>query len=149
MDYDEEILILGYGNPGRIDDGLGPAFATAVAALKLPGVSVDTDYQLALEDSCTLREYQTVIFADAAVGGEEPFSFYPLVPKDEGVRFSSHSFSPQALLFLTEHIFGHCPKGYMMSIRGYEFGEYKEGLSQQAEANLKQALDFIEVKLNS
>ena len=30
--------LIGYGNPGRCDDGLGPAFAARVAAQNLPGI---------------------------------------------------------------------------------------------------------------
>ena len=31
-------LVIGYGNPGRLDDGLGPALAEAVEKLDLPGL---------------------------------------------------------------------------------------------------------------
>ena len=34
------MLLLGYGNPGRLDDGLGPALAAQVERLALPGVTV-------------------------------------------------------------------------------------------------------------
>ena len=43
------MLLIGYGNPGRGDDGLGPALSEAVAARSLPGLEVDTDYQLVAE----------------------------------------------------------------------------------------------------
>ena len=33
------LLVIGYGNPGRLDDGLGPAFAAQVERLQLPDVS--------------------------------------------------------------------------------------------------------------
>ena len=36
-------LLIGYGNPGRLDDGLGPALAEAVAKLAIPGVTVEAD----------------------------------------------------------------------------------------------------------
>ena len=35
------ILVIGYGNTLRGDDGVGPKVAEAVAALALPGVSRD------------------------------------------------------------------------------------------------------------
>ena len=43
------ILLLGYGNPGRCDDGLGPAFAARIEARGLPGLDVFTDYQLTVD----------------------------------------------------------------------------------------------------
>ena len=42
------ILVIGYGNPGRRDDGLGPALAARLEALALPGVTVESDFQLAI-----------------------------------------------------------------------------------------------------
>ena len=38
-------LILGWGNPGRVDDGLGPAFIEALAKLAPPGIVLDSDLQ--------------------------------------------------------------------------------------------------------
>ena len=37
------MLLIGYGNAGRGDDGLGPAFAERIEAAGLPGVDVDID----------------------------------------------------------------------------------------------------------
>ena len=71
----ETVLLLGYGNPGRLDDGLGPALAARVEALALPGVTVQADYQLCLEDAEAAARHDVVIFADAAASGAEPFSF--------------------------------------------------------------------------
>ena len=39
-----KILIVGYGNPGRQDDGLGAGFVEAVEQKHLEGVTVDSDY---------------------------------------------------------------------------------------------------------
>ena len=44
-----QTLVIGYGNPGRRDDGLGPSFADILAAEGIPGVDVDSDYQLTVE----------------------------------------------------------------------------------------------------
>ena len=76
----ETLLLLGYGNPGRLDDGLGPALAASVEALALPGVTVQSDYQLGLEDAQPASRHDVVIFADAAASGEDPISFQRLEP---------------------------------------------------------------------
>ena len=50
-------LVLGFGNPGRLDDGLGPAVVEALRAYELPGVTMDADYQLRVEDAAEIAGY--------------------------------------------------------------------------------------------
>ena len=76
----KSILLLCYGNPGRLDDGLGPALAERVSALELDGVTVDADYQLAVESAPDIAAHEVVVFVDAAVSGPEPFEFRALEP---------------------------------------------------------------------
>lgn len=136
-----KVLVLAYGNPGRIDDGLGPAFAEELGGAKLAGVTVDVDYQLTVEDAAAIAENDYVIFADAAVRGEEPFSFKPVKPAME-ISFSSHSIEPHALLAMAHTMFGAKTAGFALGIRGYEFDEFGERLSEKARLNLAAALRF-------
>jgi hydrogenase maturation protease len=137
------VLFHGFGNPGRRDDGLGPACAAAVERLALPGVAVDADYQLTIDDSVALRDVDVVVFADAALRGPEPFEFRALEPKP-GVPFGSHGIEPPALLALTRELFGRAPEAWVLAIRGYDFEGFEERLSERAAANLAAALEFIE-----
>lgn len=137
------ILVLGYGNPGRRDDGLGPAAAAALEARRLAGVTVESDYQLTVEDAADVATHDVVVFVDAACQGPEPFAFRRVVPGD-GMSFSSHSASPEGVLGLAGDLFGAHPEGYVLGIRGYEFNEFGEGLSERARANLAAALAFVE-----
>ncbi|MCF7848453.1 MAG: hydrogenase maturation protease [Kiritimatiellales bacterium] len=139
----DSILVIGYGNPGRLDDGLGPAFAEKVQALELPGVAVDSDYQLNIEDADAVAKHGIVVFADASVDAVEPFDFQPLEPKHAGVSFSSHSIAADALLGLAIDLFHCTPQAYMMAIRGYEYNEFGERLSEQAESNLDAAVEYF------
>ena len=68
-----KVLLIGYGNPGRLDDGLGPALAEAIAHKEFKNVTVDANYQLTVEDAAEVAKYDLVIFADADVAGPEPF----------------------------------------------------------------------------
>jgi len=138
-----KVLLIGYGNPGRRDDGLGPALAGAVEKLEIPGVTVDADYQLTVEDAAAVTAHDAVVFADAAVAGPEPFSFRRIEPK-LAVSFSSHSVDPQTVLALAHELFGARTEGYVLGIRGYAFEEFGESLSQRARANLAAALAFIQ-----
>ena len=137
------VLLMGFGNPGRQDDGLGPALAAAIEQRGLEGVTADANYQLSVEDASAVAEHDVVIFADAATCGREPFAFYPLEPADT-ISFSTHSVSPGAVLGLAQELFSAEPPAYMLAIRGYEFNEYRESLSAQAKANLDAAVRFIE-----
>ena len=137
-----EVLVIGYGNPGRLDDGLGPAAAERVEAARLDGVDVDADYQLTVEDAAAVAAHKVVVFADAAETGPEPFSFQAVEPADE-LGFSSHSCQPPAVMALAGELFHAKTKGYILGIRGYEFHEFGEALSGRARANLAAATEFL------
>jgi hydrogenase maturation protease len=137
------ILVIGFGNPGRQDDGLGPALAAWLEGRGLPGVTVDSDYQLTVEDAEATARQEIVIFADASVGGSEPFYFRRVRPHG-APGFSSHSVEPGEVLALAEAIFGARPEAYVLGIRGHAFNEFGEGLSAQAQANLAAASEFLE-----
>lgn len=136
------VLLLGYGNPGRRDDGLGPALAAALEDLHLPGVTIDSDYQLTVEDAATVAGHDVVVFADADVSGPEPFSFRRIAP-GATLTFTSHSASPAGVLALADELFHTRPAAYVLGIRGYEFDEFGEALSERARANLAAAVKFM------
>jgi hydrogenase maturation protease len=138
----DSVLLIGYGNPGRCDDGLGPALAEAVERLHLPGVTVEADYQLTVEDAAAAAAHRYVVFADASVGGGEPF-FFRVVHPAGGTSFSTHSVEPEAVLALARDLFQADTRGYALGIRGYHFHEFGETLSDEARGNLAAALRFI------
>ena len=137
-----KILLIGYGNPGRLDDGLGPALAEAVANKNIPDVTVDSNYLLTVEDAADVAKHEVVIFADASVNGSEPFFFKRIEPKSS-LTFSSHSTEPEAVLGLAYDLFSAKTKGYVLGIRGYEFNEFGQKLSSAAQDNLVSAAEFI------
>ncbi len=136
------VLVIGYGNPGRQDDGLGPACAEALQAMDLPGVTVDSDYQLTVEDAAQVAAHERAIFVDAAVQGPEPFAWQP-IPPSEAASFTTHSVEPGAIVTLARDLFGWVPQAYVLAIRGYRFNEFGEGLSDQARQNLAAAIAFL------
>lgn len=143
MNHTSTILLIGYGNPGRLDDGLGPALANAIEAKQLAGVTVDSNYQLSVEDADDIAKHDFVLFVDADVQGREPFWFGKVEPKKE-VSFSSHSISPEALMDMANNLLNGNTVGYILGIRGYEFNEFGERLSTKAKLNLDAAISFIE-----
>lgn len=137
-----KVLLIGFGNPGRLDDGLGPALVVALEKLKLPNLCVDSDYQLTVEDAADVAAFDIVIFADASVNGPEPFSFTQVEAR-ASVSFSSHSVDAQTVLGLAHDMFQAKTLGFMLGIRGYDFNEFKEVLSDKAKQNLFAAYEFI------
>lgn len=142
MIKEKKILLIGYGNPGRLDDGLGPAFAEAVEEFAPPELAVDSDYQLMVEDADAVAKHDIVVFADADTAGVEPFWMKEIQAGPPQVSFTSHSMTPEGVLALARDVFHATPKAYLLGIRGYEFNEFGQNLSPGAQANLTAAIDF-------
>jgi hydrogenase maturation protease len=139
----EKVLLYGYGNPGRGDDGLGPALAAAIEELGMPGIAVDANYQLTVEDAANIAGYAAVVFADAAMLGPTPFWFSRIDDSVIGhVGWTSHSVSPAQVVALARDLFTSKVPAYALGIRGYEFGELDESLSPPARDNLAEAVTF-------
>ncbi len=136
-------LVLAWGNPGRRDDGLGPALAEALGELAVAGVEVESNYQLQVEDAAEVARHGRVLFVDADRGGASPFWVRRLEPSVGGIGFTSHSIAPGRLLSLSRDLFGAEPEAWLMGIRGYEFDEFGEGLTPGARANLTAAVGFV------
>ena len=118
------ILIYGYGNPGRQDDGIGVALVEQLEAWALAEgkgrLVFDTNYQLNAEDALAVAGCQAVVFVDAAKEGAAPFEFRELAPKNE-IAFSTHAMSPESVLALAAELYDARPQAWMLAIRGYEW----------------------------
>jgi hydrogenase maturation protease len=135
------VLVIGYGNPGRGDDGLGPAAAEAIEQLGIPGVRTSANYQLAIEDASDAAACASVIFVDASRSAMAPFSVEPVAASDDVTCFS-HVLPPAAVVGLCRRVYGHSPDARAIGIRGYAF-DFAEELTPGARANLAQALAYI------
>jgi hydrogenase maturation protease len=138
------LLVLGWGNPSRGDDALGPLLVEALAsdaAQSLPAGTLDclTDYQLQVEHALDLVGRERVLFVDAAVGLDAPFEARPVQPQRDR-HFSSHALSPQALLQVFVDL-QRCtpPECTVLAIRGRRWA-LGEAPDAQACADLEQAL---------
>jgi hydrogenase maturation protease len=134
--------VIGYGNPGRRDDGLGPAFAETIGKMNFDGVTVDAGYQLGIEDAAAIADHDEVLFVDAARDGIEPFTIERVRP-ELSTSFTTHRVQPSFVLAVAREIFDAETKGYLLGIRGYELDELEEGLSSGARANLEAAFRFV------
>ena len=139
----KKILLIGFGNPARADDGLGPALAEAIELKNISLVTVEADYQLTIEDSAQVAQHDIVIFADASATGPEPFSFEAVGAKCSD-SFSTHTVEPAHIMALAESLFSSKAKGFILGIRGYEFDRFGTELTEKAKANLQKAVCFVE-----
>ncbi|KPK06618.1 MAG: hypothetical protein AMJ64_08715 [Betaproteobacteria bacterium SG8_39] len=131
-------LVIALGNPSRGDDALGPLLAERLEALKLRGVEVLTDYQLQIEYALDLRGREAVIFVDASVSGDAPFTLEAIGPQGDR-SVTTHALSPQALLGGYRRLTGETPpSARLLAVRGYAF-ELGAGLSEGASRNLERA----------
>lgn len=140
-----KILVYGYGNPGRRDDGLGPALIEKIDEwIRENGIShIDTDsnYQLNIEDAYNIRDYDLVIFADASYENIRHLLF-DRVTRSSKVAFNTHSVSPGFVLELCEKLYKKSPAVFLLHMKGHEF-DLREGLSDQGKEVLDVAFGFL------
>ena len=139
------ILVYGYGNPGRRDDGLGPELINLVEDWikenNLGYVFTDSNYQLNIEDASTINDYDIVIFVDATIEQIRDFSMVRVVPSDK-VNFTMHAMDPSFVVDLCQKLYDRTPEAFLLKIRGYEY-ELQEGITEEAERNLLKAFTHI------
>lgn len=137
-----KLLLFGYGNPGRGDDGLGPELIERIAQLRLDDVECQNDMQLQVEHVTDLDGCDQVLFVDADMSCAEPFDFSEIgAIKDDS--YTSHAISPTALLHAYRQVYRKdAPPAFLLRIRGYGF-ELGDPLSDKATANLEAATKLV------
>jgi hydrogenase maturation protease len=117
------VLVVGYGNPGRGDDALGPELVARLEALRTlrpawPEVEFLTDFQLAPEHAVDLQGRALVLFVDACHAGWRPVTLRRARARRDAT-FTSHAMSPEALLDACREAFGEpLPEAYVLEIAG-------------------------------
>lgn len=143
------MLLLGYGNPARGDDGLGPKCLELIqSAHNESRFDTLTDYQLQVEHALDLTHRQQIIFIDANISVPAPFEFTQVLPARDD-SYTSHAMSPAAVLAVYKQVCEQVlPEANLLSIRAYEF-ELGMPISAGAQNNLHQAVSFLRQFLNN
>lgn len=129
------LLLIGYGNPLRRDDGLGPLVARRVAAAR-SDVTVISAHQLLPEHAEPISRARRVVFVDAtAATAPGAISTLPLAPDPAADLGRLHDFSPQSLLAYAALLYDGTPTATVVTVGGYDFGG-GEGLSAALSARL-------------
>jgi hydrogenase maturation protease len=143
-----KVLIYGYGNPGRMDDGLGNAFVARMEEWteKLEAFTFyfDSNYQLNIEDADAIADKDFVLFVDASTEEIEDFCVTK-VDESSKVAFTTHAATPGYIVDLCKKINGSAPPTYLLHIKGYEW-DFREGLTDKALKNLEKALVYFKGK---
>ena len=119
------------------------ALAEKLEALDIAGVEVQTKYQLNVEDADDVAKFDTVLFLDACLCAPPPFFFRELEPRAGTLEFTTHSLAPEGVLGLAQDVFGAPVQGYALAVRGYDFHDFGEELTEDAQANLEEALSYL------
>ncbi len=138
-----DILIIGIGNSGRNDDGLGWKFVDIISQSIQNSFDIEYRYQLQIEDADLVSKYNKVIFADASQAATQNGFEIIRCKKAGHYFFSSHLQSPETILYLAEMLYNKRPEAYTVAIEGQNWGLGKS-LSKGAEKNLKKALAYFE-----
>lgn len=159
----DEVLIIGYGNPDREDDGVAWHILKSLATrLGQPEPSLDLDslqhhgetsdllcmLQLDPDVAEVITNYDRVCFVDAHTGAyQEEIRFERIEGEFQSSPFTHHM-TPQTCLILAETLFGQAPQAIVVSVRGYQFG-FSHELSIETATLAEAATDRIFAWLSS
>ena len=149
------ILIIGYGNTLREDDGAGPRLAEIVGGCcrqkGLPA-RVLKMHQLVPELAADIArpEIDAVVFTDtrAALSNNSPDEIcIDRVNVDAANHSLGHHLGPATLLVYAQALFGYAPPGWLATVPGINF-DHGEALSSVALQALDSALPIIDSLLD-
>ena len=148
-----EILVIGYGNTLRSDDGAGQRVAELVAEWKLPNVRSLPVHQLTPELAETISQAELVIFVDVypatSEQGLQVHQLYDYPPPLERGEFESqglnigHTGDPRSLLALSKFVYNNVPPAWWILIPAVNF-EFGEDFSSQTSQGITDALAQIQ-----
>jgi hydrogenase maturation protease len=136
-----ELLVIGYGNSLRRDDGVGPRVAEAIEELHLPGVRTLVCQLLTPEYADPIARARHVIFVDAAVDKTDGVHFRKLAP-GETSQLMAHAADPRTMLALARDVFGRVPEAWWLTIPAIHLG-FGTDYSPEAEAGFHTAIAEI------
>lgn len=162
-----DILVIGYGNEIRSDDGAGRLLAEMVEGWKLPNVRSISARQLTPEMAEDMSQARLTIFADAyeAVNQRDSLDYCSDIDQEPVEGFKTrivhvrpareqsplgHASSPGGLLVYAQAVYGRCPHCVLVALPGacFELGETLTKATEEATARAANAIKaFCERRL--
>lgn len=152
----KKLLLLGYGNPDREDDGVAWHILRAITlklGLSAPGSYEDEfpeheliDFafhlQLTPEMAEDINEYPYVCFVDAHTGNiPEPVRLIEVESEFQSSPFTHH-LTPQSLMSMCETLYQKKPDATLLSVLGHRF-LFTRQLSEETAELVPQAVELI------
>lgn len=138
----ERVLIIGYGNPLRSDDGVGWLVAQRLLREGVRSdVRVMAAQQLTPEMAEDVSRVEKVLFVDAARSGAPgSVGCVEIVAVEAGA--DSHEVSPRMILALAKDLYGRSPRGFLLTVAGESF-ETGETMSAAVSAAIPELMRRI------
>jgi hydrogenase maturation protease len=156
VDIVKKLLMLGYGNPDREDDGVAWHImrALTIKLCLVPPESYEDEFpestqidfafhlQLTPEMAEDVVEYQYICFVDAHTGNiPESVRLIAVESEFQNSPFTHH-LTPQSLISMCETIYGKRPDAVLLSVLGHRFLFSRE-LSEATAELVPQAVALI------
>lgn len=133
-------LVIGFGNPLRGDDAVGPSVARA-AEIERSDVSVLTPHQLLPELAPDISAADVVVFIDAATDLPAGAVRCQMVAPSSSPRLD-HMLSPAALVGLGLAAFDRAPQAWLVEI-GAESFELGHALTPRVASAVPRAAELV------
>ena len=158
----KKLLISGYGNPDRQDDGVAWHILRAFTLkLGLPAPATYEDpfpeddrlvlafsLQLTPEMAEDIHAFPYVCFVDAHTGNIPELVRLVGVESKFQISPFTHHLTPQSLLSICETLYGSGPDAALLSVRGYHFG-LSQQLSKETAYLVPRAVELLWEWLNA
>lgn len=146
----QPIVVIGYGNDLRSDDGVGQRVAQAIATWNLAMVRSLCVHQLTPELAALLANADLAIFIDACLTTVCEDVQLQVISPTFSTPIAGHTSDPRSLLALTQVLYNRVPIAWWVQIPGVNF-ELGEVCSPMTERGIQVALGQINdlIKLGS
>ena len=138
------ILVIGYGNPLRSDDGAGPAVAARLERdPRLAGADIRSEHQLTPELALDASGASLLVLVDADAASEPGrVTVRRLEPAGESGTAWTHHLDPSGLVGLARELWGAAPPVVVVSVGPVSL-EVGEQLTPVVAAAVEQAADAV------
>jgi hydrogenase maturation protease len=157
-DEQRTLLLVGYGNTSRRDDGVAADILEGLLArlgMNADAIGGEDDidastglkvlflHQLGPELAELAAQYETVVFIDAHVEGSgwEPLSWQP-VSSEVDAGMIGHHLKPGVVVALAERLYGRRPDAFLLSVLGSDF-DFGETLSNETAELAGRAIECL------
>ena len=140
----EDVVIIGYGNTLRGDDGLGWLAAEHLAGVIEPCQAwVITCHQLTIDLTEALSKSTLAILIDARVGATPGLiACEDVQPSREAAPSLHHHMPPESLLACTEALYGRAPRTILITVTGESF-DFGSDLSPAVKSVLPMVIKHV------